>query len=563
MLHLLIMRCNHLHHGKFSAQFLNNNQKFVIQALTPARAAAFDSSTDPRATTCHPQTRTGILQNIKQWANDPHGKCILWLRGAAGTGKSTIARTVAKYFVDNNQLGASFFFKRGEGDRGNVSKFFATIAAQLVSKEPRIALHVRNAIDAEPAISEKPITEQFEKLVLQPLDKMDRDSRNRLKLFIVLDALDECEGDRGIKLILSLLSRTKTITSAHLRIFVTSRPELPVLLGFATLSTETHRDVHLQDIPQTVVENDIFAFLKDEFAQIRHEFNCLHRLDSSLATDWPSEHDIRSLAEMAVPLFIFAVTACRFVGDVRADPEDRLTKILRYQKISQISEFDKTYMPILDQILPSLDDSEQKEFREIVGSIVVLADPLSTNSLAHLLSIPRKTVMRRLHSLHSVLSVPDDPTSPVRMFHLSFREFLVDRYKDGKMECWFSVDEKKTHGMIATRCLQLLSGPGCLKANMCQLDYPGMRRANVNAQTIAKHLPAHVQYACRYWVYHLEQSGERIHDEGAVHAFLKRHFLHWLEVLSLIGNISDSIALVGTLRSLVDVSKYHLKYYEC
>ena len=36
--------------------------------------------------------------------------------------------TTAVSFTHYCQLGASFFFKRGEGDRGNTSKFFTTIA---------------------------------------------------------------------------------------------------------------------------------------------------------------------------------------------------------------------------------------------------------------------------------------------------------------------------------------------------------------------------------------------------------------------------------------------------
>jgi hypothetical protein len=35
-------------------------------------------------------------------------------------------------FKDTNYLGASFFFKRGEGDRGNAKKFFPTLIRQLM-----------------------------------------------------------------------------------------------------------------------------------------------------------------------------------------------------------------------------------------------------------------------------------------------------------------------------------------------------------------------------------------------------------------------------------------------
>jgi hypothetical protein len=53
-----------------------------------------------------------------------------WLNGAAGTGKvyNFSDCNLAQQLADKNQLAASFFFKRGEGDRGNASRFFTTIA---------------------------------------------------------------------------------------------------------------------------------------------------------------------------------------------------------------------------------------------------------------------------------------------------------------------------------------------------------------------------------------------------------------------------------------------------
>ena len=51
------------------------------------------------------------------------------------------------------------------------------------------------------------------------------------------------------------------------------------------------------------------------------------------------------------------------------------------------------------------------EFRDIIGSIVLVAEPMSTSSLARLLDIPRAAIDRRLHSLHSVLRVlPEEVT---------------------------------------------------------------------------------------------------------------------------------------------------------
>jgi hypothetical protein len=473
----------------------------------------------------------------------------------AGTGKSTISRTVAQFFEEKGQLGASFFFKRGEGDRGNASRFFTTIAAQLAIKVPSLVPSIAKAIEVDPIISEKVLKEQFEKLVLQPLSEMTYTPPTASTLIVVIDALDECERESDIRTILHLLAQAKDMRPVCLRIFTTSRPELPIRLGFKEMSDDTHQDLVLHEIPKATIEDDISTYLRHEFARIRAEHS-KRRPQYPLPPDWPGDGNIQALVQIAIPLFIFASTICRFVADPRWDPKKRLNTILESQTASQASKLDRTYLPILDQLLIDQDEVEKdrlaSEFREVVGAIVILADPLSTVSLASLLDIPKEDVDGRIDSLHSVLSIPTNEDAPVRLLHLSFRDFLLDPQKRGKSPFW--VDEREMHERIANKCLQLMSRPKYLSENICNLPTPGTLRTEIGSRTVDAYLLAEVQYACRYWVYHLEQSKRRIRDGEQVHIFLQNHLLHWLEALSLMGDASESIAMIGTLQLILEVT---------
>jgi hypothetical protein len=132
------------------------------------------------------------------------------------------------------------------------------------------------------------------------------------RLVIVVDALDECEREGDIRTILLLLSRLRDVTSC-LRIFVTSRPELPIRLGFKNMEGSTYQDLVLHEISRPTIEHDIFVFLQHEFTKIR--------VERSLSMDWPGQENIQALVKMTVPLFIFAATVCRFVLDPRWDPK--------------------------------------------------------------------------------------------------------------------------------------------------------------------------------------------------------------------------------------------------
>jgi Mrp family chromosome partitioning ATPase len=105
-------------------------------------------------------------------AQDPDAKCIFWLSGITGTGKSTISRTTAQAFADQGQLSASFFFKRGEHDRGNAILFVTTITCDLVHHIPKLLPHVHKAINDEPRIARKSLKEQFDKLIFQPVTNL-------------------------------------------------------------------------------------------------------------------------------------------------------------------------------------------------------------------------------------------------------------------------------------------------------------------------------------------------------------------------------------------------------
>jgi hypothetical protein len=331
-----------------------------------------------------------------------------------------------------------------------------------------------------------------------------------------------------------------------LQIVVTSRPELHIRLGFKEMLNGTYQDLVLYEVARSTIKHDIRLFLEHELSAIRKE--------RRLASDQPATQQILALVELAVPLFIYAATVCRYVGTKGGDPEEYLNKVLQYPKAA-FSQLERTYLPVLDQLLGEQEERDKEGwlqvFRALVGSIIMLESPLSIGPLARLLQVSQKQVERRLDALHSVLSIPNCEHVPIRLLHLSFREFLVDPQKQGKSPFW--VDKKSTHNKLASCCLKLMSGQSGLRQDMCSLIGPRVLRIKIDDKTIASSLLPKLQYACRYWTSHLIQSKQHIIDRATTHQFLQKHLLHWLEAMSLMRESNRCVHLLNSLQALAGV----------
>lgn len=506
--------------------------------------------------TCLPGTRLEVLQQINEWAHCNESESVFWLNGMAGTGKSTISRTVAQSLTGEGRLGASFFFKRGEGDRGRAAFFLATLSAQLVRKLPAMAAYVRTELENDPAIHEKAMGHQFDKLILTPLQKATVNLQ-RSTLIVVIDALDECDREDNMRTIVRILSQAQSPKAFHLKFFLTSRPELPIRLGFEEIRGK-YDGLLLLQIPHQIISNDITCYVWHQLDIIRKDYNMSVTSNRKLAEDWPGAENAQKLVEMAIPLFIAAATICRFISDRRlGGPHNQLARILE-QDGARSSHFEMTYLPVLSRLQAGLSTSERemvmRDFKATVGSILTLAQPLSIQGLSSLLDVPTDDIEDQLDLLHSVLKVPSDTRTPIRLLHLSFRDFILDPEKGRDLERYpFWVDEKATHARLALQCLELLSKEGNLKEDMCCLQSPSTIRSDIAQELIESSILPEIQYACIYWVHHLREGKGTVQDDDYTHVFLRTKLLFWLEALSLLGRISEALGMINSLIALVDV----------
>jgi len=284
-------------------------------------------------------------------------------------------------------------------------------------------------------------------------------------------------------------------------IFLTSRPDIPIRHGFYQIPESEHQDFVLHNILPSIVNHDISIFLRYSLKLIASEH--------SLGASWLGEQVIERLVYNASGLFIWAATACWFIGKGKQFAIKRLDMILESSStIAYAPEkhLDEIYLTVLWQLI-SLDFTAEEAdmlyhtLRSLLGSVVVLFSMLSIQSLSKLTHTSQEEVHRTLEDCHSILDVPKEQTGPLHLHHPSFCDFLLNKDQSGD----FWVDEKKAHKILAAHCIQLISKT--LKKNICEMHAPGSQASQVRSSWIKKCLPLEVQYVCLYWVQHLQRSG--------------------------------------------------------
>ncbi|KAI4601982.1 hypothetical protein KJ359_010848 [Pestalotiopsis sp. 9143b] len=444
--------------------------------------------------------------------------------------KSTVARTVSQRYNKQGKLGASFFFSKGEGDLSGSTKLVSSLAQQLAKSIPHTRRFICDAISANPEIMRRPLEEQWIELISKPLSKL-HDSQTPSPILFVIDALDECNDGSDTQRILRLLTAARKYDNIRLRVFITSTSRERAR-NCILKAPENEYQVCVRQIIPTIFDKGLGIYFESKLSSIG--------IECGFDNSWPAVGVVERLVEKSCGLFIWASVACGFIREGQQLAKRRIDSLVdEFSSHSQhMSPLDRIYTTIL-----------QKMRREILGSIAVLGSPLPVRSLAKLLAVPPSEIRKALAGLSPIVDAPLDHC-PIRIKHRTFREFILD---EDRCDADFHVNPQNAHEVLADKCLTIMSR--MLKKDICGLGSADTIVNNVDHGRVDRCIPLELQYACVYWIEHHRQSGARLHDGGQVHMFFKRHFLHWLEAMILLGKSNDMGAIMRLYQSLLIVSE--------
>jgi hypothetical protein len=307
---------------------------------------------------------------------------------------------------------------------------------------------------------------------------------------------------------------------------------------------EQQQHLILHHIDESVVDADIRVYLELSLGRFIRK--------RQLSTDDDEGDVLRELVKKAGSLFMWAATTYRFVLQGGPRARKRLDTILAgggsAASSSPEGRFDAMYHSVLKTALREDFTADEVEetcqlLRTVLGSIAVMFSPLPAASLGSLFDLAEDEIRDTLCDLYSIINVPDGPLRPVRLHHVSVRDYVLSKQRCTDARFW--IDEPVVHARLARNCLQLLGQS--LHADMCSLGLPDARPSVVDASVMAKDLPPHIRYACQYWVAHVRQSQDLDSLSQSVYMFMQTHMLHWLETLSLLERLDDGVEMLGSL----------------
>ena len=405
-----------------------------IARLNPVLNAAYNCG--PRADSkCFQGTRVQVVQNIDNWSRSPGDRHLTLLDGPAGFGKSAIARTLAEQWDRFERLAGTFFFFRNSGDQSKVVRLVSTLAYDLIRYIPETTRSIENALIEDARLLNRPIEHQFQKLIVDPVAALPKQSHRRM---IIIDALDECEDRESIRQFIEFTTNIDYF-EFPIDILFTSRREEHIRKIFESPSSN-----HM--IYQISLSNTAFDVYEDIEHFLRSQFNTIYqenrRLMGNTPLPWPSPSDLKNIVRKVNGSFIFASTLTKYIREGMEPPQSLKLIVERHCGV------DEMYAKIVEQFWG------HEHFRIVFSTIMLLRRPLSVVGLASFLDLSIHDILTEIFKIQSILVIPADNSTPVDVVHISLRDFSVSKERSGAI----FVNTPENQLITVERCLKVMSG---------------------------------------------------------------------------------------------------------
>ena len=481
-----------------------------------------------RRSVCTRGTRKRLLKEIIAWAEESSTGTIYWLFGPAGSGKSTIAYTIARRFElvttdDTTVLGGNFMSSRLFEETRSATRIVRTIVYQLALKCKPFADALTHSGKFD-TINRSP-HDQLEGLLIEPWQASESARlANSLtcppQYLIVIDALDEIDGTGGSEFLRDLLSVINENRLKGLKFFATSRPDPTIVShvdGFG--DKQLYR---LEEVPVEEAEGDIKVFLSASLPTAGLEI-------------------IGKVVTLADGLFIYAATILKYLDGCRPNEKvelliellSKLTSANPRISGAEPSLLDGLYHQVLKDVFDKIQLAIQPRRLQLLHTFLCTVERTSTSTVANLCTSTNTISYEEgaddiLKALHAVLY---SKNGQVLWYHKSFPDFLFDRDRSEEFWC----DQVEHHQRLAGSCFRVMKEGLRFNIGHIESSFVFDRDNPTLSDAIKNNISSTLSYSCRNWDRHLSSASS---TSGSLHeallGFVKLRAIFWIEAMNLL-----------------------------
>ncbi|SPO01835.1 uncharacterized protein DNG_04508 [Cephalotrichum gorgonifer] len=467
------------------------------------------------------------------WGDSAVPPCrLLWIKGQAGTGKTMLMMGMIRELSSQPAALApslSYFFCQGTGTKklNTATAALRSLMWMLLVQQPGLILHLQNAYKKSgPGLFNDgnefyALKRVFENMLKDP---------GLLPTYLIIDALDEFDRTKpGLEELIQLISTSLTL-SENVKWLLSSRPEVDMLSKLGEYDPRHLRaSESMVELDTERLEGPVSAYIGHKLSQLKASKLGHTYTDDILRTVSTIVH------QRAKDNFLWVFLVFNDLAGVRGS-----------YAAKNIKDYPSDLAMLYDHKMDRIEVEEARHLqhcRDVLVVTLLAYRPLSLDEIAVLVPWAADTdPYTIIEKCNSFLAVAGEM---VTLIHQSAKDYLGEKYKS-KLQ---PAGPTQGHADMATRSIDAMFSS--LRRNMYNLGFgftpEDMKPPNPDPL-------AATRYSCVFWADHLclpdgkgSECTTELADDGPVFNFLKEHFLHWIESLSLLGKLSDGLLSVRKL----------------
>jgi hypothetical protein len=471
--------------------------------------------------------------NYCRWQREEDVR-LLWISGGAGKGKTMmVIGLIEQLTQDDSSIITYFFCQNADYELNSIEGVIKGLIQQLIRQRKELLEVLQRRWDATHSCFNVNIR-SWRILWDIFLEMINHCKRQRL--YVVVDALDECQDEEMAKFLKNVV-RTG-LGYSNIRWLLTSRPldqadrELLTSANQVGIGLELSSD-HLELAIKTYIKHHVrYLYPLDSYGQQMPQ-----RLESELL-------------QRAEGTFLWISLVCKMLEDDGSGERVPLAKaLLMIQDLPP--GLHSLYEQIFRQVLKGKEAIVNACLR-LLKVMMLVFRPLNRAEVSAVTGLSEEEVSSE-KIIGRCASFIKTRGSTIEFVHQSSRDFLAG-------SSLFTCDDYG-HGDIALSCLSYMSA--VLEPNLIRLPLPNsgpptkpLEGREFDDQAAVLNT---LDYAATLWAGHLEAAcqsdlvQDALSDHGQVLKFIKAKLLEWLECLSLLGRMPDTLKILRVLAALAEV----------